>query len=691
MFKCIRSLVFFVAIITVAAAYAFTGAADDRAQIANSARGILSRRCFSCHGANGIAKKNIFVLDRERLIANRIVVPGDQGSTLLKAVESGAMPFGGPELSSEEKSLLRAWIVGGAQTWSDPDSSSSRKFVTESAATALIRNDLLQARERTRPFLRYFSLVHLYNAGVNDNELEVYRSALSKLTNSLSWHRDISPLAAIDPARTIFRLDLRDYNWTTSTWDILLSNYPYGVRSSASIPTEQLSGSRVPYIRADWFVANASVPPLYHEILRLPKTAVELELQLGIDVQRDFQEEKNMARAGLRSSGVSANNRVLERHVSPNGAYWKSFDFRNNLDDQNIFKNPLQLTPAGGEIIFNLPNGLQGYLLIDAFGRRIDAAPIAIVADRNNPDDPVIHNGRSCMSCHYAGVQPFKDDVRPVVQESAFASFDKEKALAIYLTQSSLDRLAEKDQQRFAQAVEQLGATAKIAQDEPINALSRRFNAEIGLRQAAAEAGLDTAEFQNLLAGRPRLLGLGYGQLLVPNGGIKRDAWDRNFGDLVRELQLGEYEANPAFLQRRNREGLNNAVDLAISRSRSPVRAAAIGADPTSVLRSARTIAVRSMTIYLEAEQFEGELRKLPEFKALDLAIVKDDQLADIKIEINRSAFSFNYSYSATNPLTSLVVASGKVTAWNGDVAAPRIAKELLKSISDARENASQK
>src|SRR6185369_5348376 len=172
--KRIRSFVFFVAILTLAAAYSFTGAADDRAQIANSAREILSRRCFACHGANGVAKKNVFILDRERMIANRIVIPGNDGSPLLKAIESGAMPVGGPQLSTEDKSSLRTWIVSGAQPWTEPDSRSERKFLNESAALQLIRNDLLQSRERTRPFLRYFSLVHLYNAGIPEQELEIY-------------------------------------------------------------------------------------------------------------------------------------------------------------------------------------------------------------------------------------------------------------------------------------------------------------------------------------------------------------------------------------------------------------------------------------------------------------------------------------------------------------------------------------
>jgi hypothetical protein len=95
------------------------------------------------------------------------------------------------------------------------------------------------------------------------------------------------------------------------------------------------------------------------------------------------------------------------------------------------------------------------------------------------------------------------------------------------------------------------------------------------------------------------------------------------------------------------------------------------------------------MTIYLEAELLESELRKRPEFKSLELAIVKDEKMADIRIEINRAEFSFNYTFAATSPQTSAGVASGKLTAWNGDFAAPRIAKEFLKQMQAARSSGS--
>ena len=546
----------------------------------------------------------------------------------------------------------------------------------------------MRARERDRVFLRYFSLAHLFNAGVHDAELETYRAALSKLVNSLSLHPEINQLAPIDSTRTIVRLDLRDYNWTAASWNAIIAAYPYGVRTVESRNIEQLSGAALPYIRGDWFTAHASVPPLYHEILGLPRTASELERQLGVDVTQDLEEEKNVARAGLRTSGVSQNNRVLERHVSAHGAYWKSFDFRNNLDDQNIFRDPLRLNPAGGEIIFNLPNGLQAYMLINGAGRRIDEAPIAIVADRNNTDDPVIRNGRSCMGCHYAGIQRIKDDVRPVVRGLALALFDREKALAIYPTQETIDRLIEKDAIRFQSAAQQAGGLSTSAITEPINALSRRFFADMSVAQAAAEASFEPKEFRARLARSERLLSLGYGQLLVENGGIRRDAWDKHFGALAQQLQLGEYAGSIIALPRTGSVSTNSIGETNRSAgiNRSASRSFGTRADPADILRAARTIVVRSMTVYLEAELLESELRKRPEFKSLELAIVKDEQMADIRFEINRAEFSFNYAFTAMNPQTSVIVASGSVIAWNGDFAAPRIAKDFLKQMQAARD-----
>ena len=174
---------------------------------------------------------------------------------------------------------------------------------------------------------------------------------------------------------------------------------------------------------------------------------------LSVDAARNLREEKGVVRAGVRASGVSRNNRVVERHDSAFGAYWKSYDFATSQGEQNIFTNPLRLRPDGGEMVFNLPNGMQAYYIADRDGKRIDSAPIEIVSDRNHPDDPVVRNGISCMGCHYAGMKTFKDEVRPVIQASTASTFDRSTALALYPPQETVDKLVQRDAERFSGAI----------------------------------------------------------------------------------------------------------------------------------------------------------------------------------------------------------------------------------------------
>ncbi|HWO00989.1 MAG TPA: hypothetical protein VNS63_17140 [Blastocatellia bacterium] len=658
------------------------GAEAQSKDLAERAKTIFTDRCFKCHGQNGVARRNIFVLDRERLISSKTLQPGNLESPLLRAVESDEMPLGGPPLAAEEKAALRDWVASGAPSWKLESRPAARPFISDRGILARLRDDLLKTPDRDRQYLRYFSIVHLYNAGADSQDLAVHRVALTKLVNSLSWHREITTATPIDEAQTLFRIDLRDYNWTAATWNLILSVYPYGVRTPDSEIVGRLSGVAIPYVRADWFIATASVPPLYHGLLGLPGSVRELEKLLGIDAARDIEEEKNVARAGIRASGVSQNNRVLERHVSPYGAYWKSFDFTDNLDEQNIFRDPLRLNPAGGEIIFNLPNGLQAYFLIDRFGRRLDVAPIAIVSDHNNPDDPVIRNGRSCMSCHYEGVQSFKDDVRPVVSRMGVSFFERDKALALYPTQRTLDQLIERDRQRFATAVEKCGPNATTVQNEPVNTAARRFKTELSSPQAAAEAGLEFEEFQRRLRANARLVALGFGQLLVADAGVKRDTWERSYAEVVRELGLGESIRNSPLVFR---TPTASRIQSAAVPNQGIVRSIATTTDPIDMLRSAKTILVRSDTMFLKPNQLEDELRKQPEFTAMGLVLVRDMNAADLIIDLDRPVFTYTFTFSVTNPETSVLVTSGKVTAFDGNLAAPKIAAEVVKRLRAAR------
>jgi hypothetical protein len=195
---------------------------------------------------------------------------------------------------------------------------------------------------RDRRFARFLTLTHLANAGLKQDELQTYRVALAKLVNSLSWNKEIVPPSPVDAARPIYRIDIRDYQWTDKVWRRILGHYPYAIHWDH--PTARacydLAGGDLSFVRADWFVALASRPPLYHDLLQLPATERDLEQQLHIDLAENVRQER-VARAGFNGSGVSRNNRLIERHASPYGAYWRSYDFADNKGPRNLFAFPL--------------------------------------------------------------------------------------------------------------------------------------------------------------------------------------------------------------------------------------------------------------------------------------------------------------------------------------------------------------
>src|SRR5436309_7964930 len=97
-------------------------------------------------------------------------------------------------------------------------------------------------------------------------------------------------------------------------------------------------------LRADWFVAAASRPPFYHDFLQLPTTDRSLERLLQVDVLSNLEED-NAMRAGFNGSGVAQANRLIERHDAAHGAYWRSYDFSDNIGRHNLFERPLGPSP----------------------------------------------------------------------------------------------------------------------------------------------------------------------------------------------------------------------------------------------------------------------------------------------------------------------------------------------------------
>ena len=524
---------------------------DAQQPIANQVYAIFEQNCMNCHGPHGAFTEEI-IIDHTALIETGAVVPGkpiesELYKRLLEKNPAKRMPLGQPQLPASAILRIGNWIQAGAPDWGST-SEADGPFITPKEMLETIEKHINSLPPFDRAFTRYFTLTHLYNSGESAEVLHAYRRALSKLVNNLSWGREVIRPQPIDPEETIFYIDLRDYEWEigTNRWTLIETEYPYNIDFDAPTQThlhEKLTHLRqemsceVPFVHVDWFIATASLPPLYHDILDFPETNRELEARLEVNVVDNIRNApgRRVWRAGFNDSGVSSNNRVVERHLSRYGAYWKSYDFAGSIGTQNIFTHPLSFTHDGGEIIFNLPNGLQAYYLADAGGNRLNAAPTEIV---QNPatSDSTVRNGLSCIGCHTEGMKTFEDQVRGVAEQSEDPPFDKDRVLRLYVEKTMMDALVEEDTQRYRQALEATGDV--FGGIEPVQRFYGAFQAPLDALHAAAAVGLETEVFLEKIRESTSLQNLGL--LVLENGTIKRDTWTGQFHEVVFALGFPE-------------------------------------------------------------------------------------------------------------------------------------------------------
>ena len=552
-------------------------AADDP-QLAEQGLELMKKHCYNCHGVqfNGNAQFNVLVRDVLLKEDPGYVITGKPEDSLLwQRVESDEMPPGkNPKLTTEEKDLLKKWVAAGAPF--PALKQTERKFKTIKDVLNDILRHLQQTKGSDRIYQRYYTLTHLYNnKGVSENDFRLYQAAFSKALNSLSWEPTIVVPRPIDPEATIFVVDLRDVGFDEHhRWDIILQAYPYGLKfddgkdvelRELSRQVELFSGTPLPYIRADWFTFTATQPPLYHDLLGIPLHADDLEKQLKVNRYDDFLRNK-LVRAAFAESGVSSNNRLVDRHVGSYGAYWRSYDFAKNDTRSNIFSFPLgpefrdnpfnhfAFKEAGGELIFNLPNGLQAYMLVDDVGKRIDVGPTNVVADAVNRTSGTVEviNGISCMSCHKNGMIRFQDTLR---NGSAVFGPALEKVQDLVPPPDQMLKFIKKDEDRFLSALDEaIGPFLRVGPDEkrdirefpePVGNIARFYYRDVHLEEVAYELGFDDPRLvQFAIKTNTNLQKLGL--LPVVDGfAIKRELWESReklvspFQATAREFDVG--------------------------------------------------------------------------------------------------------------------------------------------------------
>jgi hypothetical protein len=109
------------------------------------------------------------------------------------------------------------------------------------------------------------------------------------------------------------------------------------------------------------------------------------------------------------------------------------------------------------------------------------------------------------------------------------------------------------------------------------------------------------------------------------------------------------------------------------------------GAKPQQILKDAKTIYIHSKTSFLTVDTLDRALTKQKDWPKLGLTIVQDSRVADLLIEIDRPLFTYVHTFVIIDKRTSIVLDSGKVTAFDGTIASGGIAKDIVKLFSSVR------
>lgn len=565
---------------------------------------ILSRSCAECHQPESASFSGIEIVgDVGQLIENQLIVPGDAESSLLLStiVKSEMPPALAPahitEPTNDEIETIRQWInrldegTDGTSAAFIEASPSDRQVVER--APRFLNDQVLTSRIEaflyTKPLgkQRTFRFVHFRNVvrrANNNGEMsqavmtQTAQLALVKALNSLSWSSE-GAVIEIVPATDglVLAIDLASLQsrsgevWSENKeWRAILELYPYGyeVDSPSFRRIQDITQSGMPIVRGDWLITTALQPPLYHDLLQIPENVKELETFLGLDVELNIAQGK-VARAGFNKSKVSPHaNRLIERHKIRDGYYWKSYDFLDTNDPKNaksniirfplgpVFANnpfpDLAFVHDGGEIIFSLPNGLQGYMLVDNGGKRIDAGPEKLVFDFNRVSGtPLIVNGLSCIACHSQGTIGAPSD--EILLNAQVGGEVRDRIEKIYRT--DVDDLLKSDGEFFRASLNKiLLPWQRSAKDEssmrsdgkePVGLVAKRFRTlALGLSEVAAELGVEDETLESAVRYNPRIQELGL-KGLVQGGVINRDEWQKPinlrtaFQRVALELDLG--------------------------------------------------------------------------------------------------------------------------------------------------------
>lgn len=449
--------------------------------------------------------------------------------------------------------LLTTILLASGQSFDDPKPYSPNDTVLFALA------DLQTLDTSTQKQCRYLSL-----AFMPANKRARYTQVLDFVLNSLSRRQSMvycTPVAGSNGC--VVRMMLSEYRQGTEGWYTLAKRgsgparvttkqdqpehyYNINLRelsvasTTADAPgtwfditayesVRALTGSEYPIVRADWFIANASLNPGYSELLGIKTLGDFNKLVRFRTEDQDLSGRAVVADSQL----VSLHQRGIEFTPKVNGTYWQTYDFLKGSGVNDLLKDPLRRKRDAGEVFAELPNGLQAFALVDGADKIIDVADGNIVSDQVTPwKNKLVWNGLySCTNCHRDGAQDIVDEVRPLTSPPRGLLTKNQKGFQDFVDLYSKNIEAELLTTRTRYAAAVIAASRGLKPEENTTAYGQAFvefqQKPLDLAQAAREVGCTPDQLKAIM-----------GRILEPDPAVttllagrplRRDLWEVAF------------------------------------------------------------------------------------------------------------------------------------------------------------------
>jgi len=318
-------------------------------------------------------------------------------------------------------------------------------LTTPSQATDWALADQMNLPELDRPWHRYLWIPPW-------DKTDTSLAAASFALNTAASHAGILVQPRVMANGWMLAVDLRrmaprieQLALLVETWDGLAVREPYfhvfqetedkrvavlapHIKETHAKLLAELNVSPALVYRLDWFLSQL-LDSAYYDFMQFGDNLESVLTTVGVD-EVLAQRINGDQRVAIFSSNVTGKPRRVDRIQGAAGrfntsAVWITrdlFDEQAAIASHPIY-NLLAFEEDGSEIIFERPNGMHGFVLVNSAGKLVREAPPNLVSDHTIPAPHTrrLRPAISCIRCHgdQEGLQSVSNDVRTLLSVGA--------------------------------------------------------------------------------------------------------------------------------------------------------------------------------------------------------------------------------------------------------------------------------